>query len=93
MRESEVRIVNPLGLHARAAAQLVRAAGRFRCRITIARRDTEASADAKSMLDVLTLAAAYNSELLLRADGEDEAAAVDALKKLFAEGFGEIRTR
>lgn len=90
MLESTVRIVNPLGLHARAAAQLVRLAGRFKSRIILHRTDSTVYADAKSILSVLTLAASIGSELRLKVEGEDESAAQAALTELFANGFGEI---
>lgn len=90
MLEGTVKVVNPLGLHARAAAQLVRLAGRFKSRITLERPDNFAFADAKSMLSVLTLAAAINSTLLLNVSGDDEASAFAAVTELFESGFGEI---
>ena len=58
MLEGKVKIVNPLGLHARAAAQLVRLAGGFKSSIKLRRTDNGVVADAKSILSVLTLAAA-----------------------------------
>ena len=90
MLETTVRIVNPLGLHARAAAQLVRLAGRFKSRVILHRTDSAVYADAKSILSVLTLAASVGSELRLKVEGEDESAALGALEELIANGFGEI---
>jgi phosphotransferase system HPr (HPr) family protein len=90
MLEGTVKVVNPLGLHARAAAQLVRLAGRFKSRISLKRPDNSAFADAKSMLSVLTLAAAVNTTLLLSVTGEDETTAFAAVTELFESGFGEI---
>ncbi len=90
MLEGTVKVINPLGLHARAAAQLVKLAGRFKSRITIKRPDNSALADAKSMLSVLTLAASINTLLELKVTGEDEPAAFDAVCNLFSSGFGEI---
>jgi phosphocarrier protein HPr len=90
MLEGSVKVENPLGLHARAAAQLVRCAGRYRSRITLRRDDTNAFANAKSILSVLALAAPIGTTLRLQADGEDEQDAFDAIESLFAEGFGEI---
>ncbi len=89
MLETTVRVVNHLGLHARAAGQLVKLARRFKSRIILRRTDGSAEADARSMLSVLTLAAAINSRLILVVDGDDEAAATEAIKKLFESGFGE----
>lgn len=85
-----MRIVNPLGLHARAAAQLVRVSGGFKSRLVLRKPAGSGEADAKSMLDVLTLAAAVGSVLTLTADGEDENEAFESVRRLFASGFGEI---
>lgn len=90
MLEHSVTITNVLGLHARAAAQLVRRANRFRSSITLKRRDNTVTANAKSILSVLNIAAAYGTELQIIVDGEDEIAAMDAIEELFVTGFGEI---
>jgi len=90
MLEGSVKVVNPLGLHARAAAQLVRVAGQFRSRITIRRQDSAASANAKSILSLLALAAPIGTLLSIEADGADENEAFAAVMALFADGFGEI---
>jgi phosphocarrier protein HPr len=85
--QREVRIVNRLGLHARAAARFVHTANRFRSRITVA-RDGRAM-DGKSILGILLLAASQGTRLLVSAEGEDEAPAVEALAALVDGGFGE----
>ena len=90
MLEGSVTVVNPLGLHARAAAQLVRFAGTFRSRIMLHREDTGAFANAKSILSVLALAASVGTVLKIEIEGEDERQAFDALTAIFADGFGEI---
>jgi phosphotransferase system HPr (HPr) family protein len=87
--ECRVEIVNRLGLHARAAAKLVRAATEYDSSIRLVRSDGGASADAKSILSVLMLAAARGTELIITADGRDERAALDALCRLISGGFGE----
>ncbi|MCA1817909.1 MAG: HPr family phosphocarrier protein [Acidobacteria bacterium] len=89
MIERRVHVVNRLGLHARAAAKLVRAAGAFPCAIRLERADGGASADAKSILSVLMLAAARGTELKVTADGKDEGRAVEAVCELIQSGFGE----
>jgi phosphotransferase system HPr (HPr) family protein len=83
----EVRIRNPLGLHARAAARFVHTASRFRARVTVSRSGK--AMDGKSILGILLLAAGQGTALTLGADGEDEGAAVDALAALVESGFGE----
>jgi len=90
MVEKIVVVTNRLGLHARAAAQLVSAANRFQSLVRIERLDKSAAADAKSILSVLMLAASRGTELKLTADGTDENEAINALNGLFAEGFGEL---
>ncbi len=90
MLETEIKIVNPLGLHARAAAQLVRLAGKFSSKIIIKRTDNNLFADAKSILSVLTLAASKGTVLILEVKGEDEQNAFEEIKTLFANGFGEL---
>ena len=90
MLEGSVKVVNPLGLHARAAAQLVRVAGQFSSRITLRREDSDASANAKSILSLLALAAPIGTQLMIAADGVDENEAFAAVMALFADGFGEI---
>lgn len=90
MLDGSVKVVNPLGLHARAAAQLVRLAGKYRSLITLRRGDSAAFANAKSILSVLALAAPVGTVLLIEVDGADEQEAFEAVISLFAEGFGEI---
>ncbi len=90
MLESKVKVVNQLGLHARAAAQLVRLASGFKSRIILKRIDKAVVADAKSILSVLTLAASKRTQLELEVEGEDEQKAVQAIEEIFANGFGEI---
>jgi len=90
MLEGKIKVINPLGLHARAAAQLVRLAGTFQSRIKLYRLDNRTEADAKSILSVLTLAASKGVELNIAADGIDEEAALSAIIEIFKKGFGEI---
>lgn len=90
MLEGTVEVVNHLGLHARAAAQLVRLAGTFRSSITLRRTDSDAYANAKSILSVLALAAPVGTILNIDVHGEDERQAFEAVIELFADGFGEM---
>lgn len=90
MLESNLKIINPLGLHARAAAQLVKLAARFKSQIKLTRIDNAVTADAKSILSVLTLAAAKGTALKLNVDGVDEREALSAVEEIFKTGFGEI---
>ena len=87
MAERSVQIVNRNGLHARPAAEIVKAAAKFKSDITIVRDDLEVNG--KSIMGVMMLAAEFGSTLQLRADGPDADQAVDALAKLVASKFGE----
>lgn len=87
MVQREVTICNRLGLHARAAARFVHAAGRFRSTIQL-KRDGQA-VDGKSILGLLLLAATHGSKLWIEASGDDEDAALDTLSQLIADRFGE----
>jgi phosphocarrier protein HPr len=90
MLEDKIKIINKLGLHARAAAQLVRLANKFKSTIKLKRTDNRGTADAKSILSVLTLAATIGTELLISVDGGDESVAMAAVKEIIANGFGEM---
>jgi phosphocarrier protein HPr len=93
MIERTLLIKARLGLHARAAAKLVRLANGFQSQVMLRRLDgsggASARADAKSILSVLMLAASCGTELQATAEGIDEEAALNAIAQLFADGFGE----
>ena len=83
----EFTVTNELGLHTRAAAIVVRTARRFRSRITIS--NGEVTANASSVLDLLTLAASRGCQLVVEAEGADAEAAVKALGGLIGRHFAE----
>lgn len=87
MKRAEIRLVNRLGLHARAAARLVAVAKTFASRITLKKDGT--AVDGKSIMNILLLAAPVDSVLELTVEGEDEAAAFAAIEALIADRFGE----
>lgn len=87
MVERKVEVTNKLGLHVRPAAMLVQKASKFRCEIKLQKEDLEVNA--KSILSVMALAAQMGSLVIIKADGEDEAIAIEELAKLFEEKFGE----
>ncbi len=89
MLETTLTVTNTLGLHARAAARLVRLAAMFNSVITLRRTDTKAAANAKDILSVLSIAASLGVELNVTADGPDENEAVEQITALFADKFGE----
>jgi phosphocarrier protein HPr len=86
--EHDIEIKNKLGLHARAAAKLVHCAARFRSDIKIRKGDEEV--DGKSILGILLLAAGRGTIITIKANGEDEAAAVEAIQKLIDAKFDEV---
>jgi phosphocarrier protein len=85
--EAELQISNRLGLHARAAARFVHVANSFQSKIVVSKGS--ARVDGKSILGLLTLAAAKGTRIRVSVDGKDEAEALDALKRLVGERFGE----
>ena len=87
MAERSVQIVNRQGVHARPAAEIVKAASKFKSDVTIVRDDLEVNG--KSIMGVMMLAAEMGATLTLRAKGPDEDQAVDALATLIAGKFGE----
>ncbi len=87
MPEREVTIINKLGLHARAAARLVKLASTFGCDIVLERDGREVNG--KSIMGVMMLAAGKGTRLKLRAEGEDAEQALDAIGQLIEDRFGE----
>jgi len=85
--EREFDILNRLGLHARAAAKLVRLANGFASEIRVAKDGVEVNG--KSIMGVLMLAAPRDSKILVRAIGPDAEEAVTAIGELIAGKFGE----
>ena len=89
MIRTTLRIKSELGLHARAAAKLVKLASQFESNIKLSRCNGQQQVDAKSILGILLLAAAKGTELELAIDGSDEEAAMEALVELVESRFGE----
>ena len=87
MLKRDVKIVNKLGLHARASAKLTQTASRFAATVWIARNGRRVNA--KSIMGVMMLAAGMGSTVELETEGADEEGAMEAIEKLFAERFGE----
>jgi len=90
MIERTLLIKGRLGLHARAAAKLVRVASGFQSQVGLRRLEGDVTVDAKSILSVLMLAASCGTELQAIVEGVDEEAAMNAVAQLFADGFGEL---
>lgn len=87
MIRCSLRIVNKLGLHARAASKFVSEASNFRSEVTLIQNGKEVSG--KSIMGVMMLGAARGTELELVVNGPDEEGAVEALSRLVEERFGE----
>jgi phosphotransferase system HPr (HPr) family protein len=85
---STVTVVNPLGLHARAAARFVHTASGFSARIRVTRGGRDM--DGKSIMGLLLLAAARGSVITISAAGPDEEQALAALCALVERGFDEV---
>jgi phosphocarrier protein len=88
VNEREARIVNPLGMHARPAAEFVKTANRFRSQVSVRRGDL--TVNGKSIMGMMMLAAERGATLVIAADGADSAEALEALCGLVAAGFNEM---
>ena len=87
MVEQEIIIGNILGIHARPAALIANKATLFDAEIWLVKDGK--SANAKSIMEVMVLAAEWKSKVVIRAQGTDEKKAVDELVALFASNFDE----
>ena len=87
MPSAQLKIVNTLGLHARAAAKLVGCAKRYESQVELTYGGQ--TVDGKSIMTVMLLAAPLGSELRLTVTGPDENAALTALTALIQRGFDE----
>ncbi|HWP23218.1 MAG TPA: HPr family phosphocarrier protein [Candidatus Binatia bacterium] len=83
----KLEIKNKLGLHARAAALLVQTVSKFSSQVTFS-KDGQ-TADGRSIMGMLTLAATQGSKLVVEANGEDAERAVKAIEKLMEDRFHE----
>lgn len=87
MPSRDIRIINKLGLHARAASKFVTLASTFESQIRL--RKGEREVNGKSIMGIMMLAAGRGTTLLLSAEGSDAESALDALEKLVNSRFGE----
>ncbi|WP_196141143.1 HPr family phosphocarrier protein [Aliikangiella sp. G2MR2-5] len=81
------QVVNLKGMHARAAAQIVKLVCGYHSQVTLRHKDKEAPAD--SLIKLLTLNAPQGSTITIEARGNDSEQVLEALNELFAIGFGE----
>ncbi|HWP51581.1 MAG TPA: HPr family phosphocarrier protein [Clostridia bacterium] len=87
MKQRTLTLTNPTGLHARPAAEMVKAAAKFKSSITL--EGNGKKADAKSIILVLGLGLRQDDVITIRAEGEDEEAAVQLLVELVKQRFHE----
>ena len=87
MKKKDLLIENKLGLHARAAAQIVKAASGFSAKILLSKDGIEV--DGKSIMGIMMMAAAKGTTILVSAEGADEEKALEGMEKLFKDKFGE----
>jgi phosphocarrier protein HPr len=87
MIKSNITISNKLGLHARASAKLTKLAAGFRSEVFLSRNGRRVNA--KSIMGVMMLAAGLGSEIEIETEGEDEQAAMAALREMIDAKFGE----
>jgi phosphocarrier protein len=87
MIKEEIEIINILGLHARASTKFTQTASQFNSDIWVTRNGRRVNA--KSIMGVMMLAASKGSMVELEANGSDERQAIDALKALINDYFGE----
>lgn len=87
MKKKELLIENKLGLHARAAAQIVKSASAYNSKILLIKDNLEV--DGKSIMGIMMLAAAKGSTVMLHIQGDDEDKALAGLEQLFKDKFGE----
>lgn len=92
----EIRIINKLGLHARAASKLVTIASKYPCNINITKKNQDASGkstlkivDGKSIMSVMMLAANLGTDLLIETSGEEQDQALEAIRTLINNKFDE----
>jgi phosphocarrier protein len=87
MYEKTIKVINRAGVHARPAALLVHAVKDFECEIYMEKDNDKING--KSIMGVITLGAAYGSEIKIIAEGRDEREAVEAVARLFETKFEE----
>ena len=87
MTEKIVKIVNRAGIHARPSAILVQATKNFKCSVFFEKGSSRVNA--KSIMGIITLGAAYGTEIKIITDGEDEDIALETLVKIFESKFEE----
>ena len=93
MNQTSIRkdfvVGNPLGIHARPASVFVQTAADFHAEVSVTNLDSGHTADGKSVMSMLMLAAPQGTRIRVEVTGQDASAAMDALSKLIEGGFDE----
>ncbi len=87
MTEKMLTVKNRAGIHARPAAIIAQTANKYQCEVSLSRDDT--TVNAKSIMGVITMAAGYNTVLMLRTEGPDEVECANEIEALFDSRFEE----
>jgi phosphotransferase system HPr (HPr) family protein len=87
MPELTITVTHEVGLHARPASMFVQTASKFKSDISVTHGET--TANAKSILTVLTLGVHKDNQITITAEGEDADEALAALEELIKSNFGE----
>lgn len=87
MVSKTLKVTNEAGIHARPAAAVVETCARFKSNISFVKGDIRANA--KSIMNIMLLAAEYGAEILVEAEGPDETEALSAVEKLFENRFNQ----
>jgi phosphocarrier protein HPr len=87
MQVREMRIVNKLGLHARAAVKIVSLCSKYVSNVVLVANGRRASG--RHLIAIILLSAGMGAQVTIEASGPDEAEAVAAMTRLFSNGFGE----
>jgi phosphotransferase system HPr (HPr) family protein len=87
MKEFSYTITDPLGIHARPAGLFVKKLAEFKSAVTISRTDTGAACDGKKLLALMKLKVKQNDTIIVKAEGEDEAAAIEAAQAYLSKNL------
>jgi phosphocarrier protein len=85
--EQTVKVTNKSGIHARPASVFVQTAAKFKSKVTVTAKGK--TVDAKSILMIMSMGLVKDTEIVIKAEGEDASAAVKALVDLVQAKFGE----
>lgn len=88
MLRKTLKVTNEAGIHARPAAAVVETCARFKSHVSFTKGDIRANA--KSIMNIMLLAAEYGAEIMVEVEGPDEAEAMAAVEKLFANRFNQM---